>query len=40
VQVCPTGALFEKGKSAGEIVKNPDFLTYIKTAREKKLWIK
>ncbi len=40
VQVCPTGALFEKGKNAGRMVKNPDFLSYIKTAREKKLWIK
>jgi bidirectional [NiFe] hydrogenase diaphorase subunit len=40
IQVCPTGALFEKGKTAGAMVKNRDFLTYIKTAREKKLWIK
>jgi len=40
IQVCPTGALFEKGKTAGSMTKNPDFLTYIKTAREKKLWIK
>ncbi len=40
VQVCPTGALFEKGKLATDIAKNPQFLTYIKTAREKKLWIK
>jgi bidirectional [NiFe] hydrogenase diaphorase subunit len=40
VQVCPTGTLFEKGKLAQDIAKNPHFLTYIKTAREKKLWIK
>jgi bidirectional [NiFe] hydrogenase diaphorase subunit len=40
VQVCPTGALFAKGKSAAEMVKNRDFLTYIKRAREEKLWIK
>lgn len=40
VQVCPTGALFVKGKSAAESVKNIDFLTYIKVAREEHLWIK
>ncbi len=39
VQVCPTGALFEKGRSAAEVVKQRDFLVYIKTAREKHLWI-
>jgi bidirectional [NiFe] hydrogenase diaphorase subunit len=38
VQVCPTGSLFEKGKAAGGVVKNRDFLVYIKNAREKKLW--
>jgi bidirectional [NiFe] hydrogenase diaphorase subunit len=40
VQVCPTGTLFEKGKLATDIAKNPRFLTYIRTAREQKLWIK
>jgi len=40
VQVCPTGALFEKGRWQGGIGKNRDFLAYIKTAREKKQWIK
>lgn len=40
VQVCPTGALFNKGAAQGETMKHPDFLTYLKTAREKKLWIK
>jgi bidirectional [NiFe] hydrogenase diaphorase subunit len=40
VQVCPTGALFEKGVSAAEMVKHREFLTYITTAREKHRWIK
>jgi bidirectional [NiFe] hydrogenase diaphorase subunit len=40
VQVCPTGALFEKGKLAQDIAKNPRFLSYIRTAREHKLWIR
>lgn len=39
VQVCPTGALYEKEKSAGTR-KSQDFLTYLKTAREKKQWIR
>lgn len=39
IEVCPTGALFEKGRSAAEVVKQRDFLVYIKTAREKHLWI-
>lgn len=38
VRVCPTGALFEKG--ATSTVRDPDFLTYLKTAREQKLWIR
>jgi bidirectional [NiFe] hydrogenase diaphorase subunit len=29
VEACPTGALFEKGKGAGEMVKEPQFLTYL-----------
>jgi bidirectional [NiFe] hydrogenase diaphorase subunit len=33
VQVCPTGALFEKGKSAGEMVKRSDFLAYLSEMR-------
>jgi bidirectional [NiFe] hydrogenase diaphorase subunit len=40
VQVCPTGSLFEKVHAAGGMVKNRDFLTYIKNAREKKQWIR
>jgi bidirectional [NiFe] hydrogenase diaphorase subunit len=41
VQVCPTGALVEKEKAAGGLmVKQRGFLTYLKTAREKKQWIR
>ena len=40
VQVCPTGALFEKIRPKAEMVKNRDFLVYLTTAREKKLWIR
>lgn len=36
VQVCPTGSLFEKGKSAAEMVKRREFLPYLKTMRETK----
>ncbi len=36
VQVCPTGALFEKGKAASESIHNPNFLPYLKTMREAK----
>jgi len=39
VQVCPTGALFLKGKTVAEMRKDRSFLKYIVTAREKKLWI-
>jgi bidirectional [NiFe] hydrogenase diaphorase subunit len=39
VQVCPTGALFDKGKSVAEMHKDRKFLKYIVTAREKKQWI-
>ncbi len=39
VQVCPTGALFSKGRTVGEMRKDRGFLKYIVTAREKKLWI-
>jgi bidirectional [NiFe] hydrogenase diaphorase subunit len=39
VQVCPTGALFVKGKTVAEMRKDRGFLKYIVTAREKKLWI-
>jgi bidirectional [NiFe] hydrogenase diaphorase subunit len=39
VQVCPTGALFDKGKTVAEMRKDRGFLKYITTAREKKQWI-
>jgi bidirectional [NiFe] hydrogenase diaphorase subunit len=34
VNICPTGALFEKGKSAGEMVKRRDWLPYLKLMHE------
>lgn len=34
VNVCPTGALFRKGKSVGESSKHIDFLPYLKKMRE------
>jgi len=40
VQVCPTGALFAKGKGVGEMRKDRRFLKYIVTAREKHQWIR
>ena len=33
VQVCPTGALFEKGRSVAEMVKRRQFLSYLTTMR-------
>lgn len=36
VQVCPTGALFEKGKAVAEMSKRRAFLTYLTTMREGK----
>jgi len=35
VQVCPTGALFEKGKAAAEMVKKHEFLPYLQRMRRK-----
>lgn len=40
VQVCPTGALFSKGRTVGEMHKDRRFLKYIVTAREKHQWIR
>ncbi|MBI4906847.1 MAG: bidirectional hydrogenase complex protein HoxU [Acidobacteria bacterium] len=40
VQVCPTGALFLKGKTVGEMRKDRSFLNFIVTAREKHIWIR
>jgi len=39
IQVCPTGALFDKGKTIAEMRKDRGFLKYIVTAREKGQWI-
>jgi len=39
VQVCPTGALFDKGKTIAEMRKDRGFLKYIVTARKDKQWI-
>lgn len=39
VQVCPTGALFEKGSTVSEMRKDRGFLKYIVTARKEKQWI-
>ncbi|HUK26556.1 MAG TPA: bidirectional hydrogenase complex protein HoxU [Terriglobales bacterium] len=36
VQVCPTGALFEKGKSVAEMEKRREFLPYLQLMREEK----
>jgi bidirectional [NiFe] hydrogenase diaphorase subunit len=33
VQVCPTGALVQKGKAVAESVKHPEFLPYLKRMR-------
>jgi len=38
VQVCPTVALFKKGSTAAEVVKQHDFLLWILDGREKKIW--
>ncbi len=34
VQVCPTGALFEKGRSVAEMAKRQQFLSYLTIMRE------
>jgi bidirectional [NiFe] hydrogenase diaphorase subunit len=34
VQVCPTGALFEKGRSVAEMEKRRQFLPYLNLMRE------
>ena len=34
VQVCPTGALFEKGRSVAEMMKRRQFLPYLTMMRE------
>jgi bidirectional [NiFe] hydrogenase diaphorase subunit len=39
VDACPTGALFKKGATTGEMSHDREKLEYIVTAREKKQWI-
>lgn len=39
VDACPTGALFKKGASTGEMAHDREKLEFIVTAREKKQWI-
>jgi bidirectional [NiFe] hydrogenase diaphorase subunit len=39
VQSCPTGALFYKGATVGEMDRDREKLEYIVTAREKKQWL-
>ena len=39
VMACPTGALFQKGSTVGEMERDRDKLEFIVTAREKKQWI-
>lgn len=39
VEACPTGALFHKGSTVGEMVHDRSHLEFIVTAREKKQWI-
>lgn len=39
VQACPTGALFHKGSTVGEMERDRSRLEFIVNAREKKLWV-
>jgi bidirectional [NiFe] hydrogenase diaphorase subunit len=39
VQACPTGAIFRRGSTVGEMVHERSRLEFIVTAREKKQWI-
>ena len=38
VQVCPTGALFDKGATVAEMEKQHNFLRWILDGREKNVW--
>ena len=40
VEVCPTGALFDKGAGVGEMRRDRGFLKYIVKARERGEWIR
>ncbi len=39
VMACPTGALFNKGSTVGEMERDRDKLEFIVNAREKKQWV-
>jgi bidirectional [NiFe] hydrogenase diaphorase subunit len=39
VQICPTGALFEKGATVMEMVKNKDKLRFLSAARHERTWL-
>jgi bidirectional [NiFe] hydrogenase diaphorase subunit len=39
VQACPTGALFHKGSTVGEMERDRTKLEFIVNAREKKQWV-
>jgi bidirectional [NiFe] hydrogenase diaphorase subunit len=38
VEACPTGAIFHKGSSIGEMVHDRDRIEFIATARQQKQW--
>jgi bidirectional [NiFe] hydrogenase diaphorase subunit len=38
VQACPTGALYHRGSTVGEMVRDRSKLEFLVNAREKKLW--
>jgi len=38
VMACPTGAIFNKGATVAEMVKERERLAFLRTAREKKQW--
>jgi len=39
VQACPTGALFTQGATVAEMVKHPEQLRYLSTARHERHWL-
>jgi len=39
VQACPTGAIFKRGSTVGEMKRDRSRLEFIVTAREKKQWV-
>ncbi len=40
VNACPTGALFHRGSTAGEMVHDRDQLSFITAARQQKQWLR